>query len=80
MQWTRVQALVQADRTCRGATKPVCRNYWTHAPQLLKPARLEPVFRNKRSHRTATKSSPHSLQLEKACVQQQRPNAAKINK
>ena len=30
-----------------------------------------------RSLRTATKSSPHSLQLEKACMQQQRPKAAK---
>ena len=35
-----------------------------------------------RSLRTITKSSPHSPQLEKARVQQQRPNAAKnkINK
>ena len=35
-----------------------------------------------RSPCTATKSSPHSLQLEKACAQQRRPNAAKnkINK
>ena len=30
-----------------------------------------------RSPCTATKSSPRSPQLEKACVQQQRPNAAK---
>ena len=30
-----------------------------------------------RSPRTATKSSPHSLQLEKAHAQQQRPDAAK---
>ena len=45
-----------------------------HEPQLLKPMRLEPMLRNKRSHRseklTATKSSPHSPQLEKARVQQ----------
>ena len=33
-----------------------------------------------RSPWTATNSSSHSPQLEKACVQQQRPNAAKINK
>ena len=35
-----------------------------------------------RSLRTTTKSSPCWLQLEKACVQQRRPNAAKnkINK
>ena len=33
-----------------------------------------------RSLRTAMKSSPHSPQLEKACVQQQRPNAARKKK
>ena len=63
MQGTRVRALVWEEPTCRGATKPVCHNYWAcalepashnswaHVPQLLKPARLEPVLRNKRSHR-----------------------------
>ena len=63
MQGTRVQALVQEDATCHGATKPVHRNYWAWAlepashnywvsvPQLLKAARLEPVLCNKRSHR-----------------------------
>ena len=30
-----------------------------------------------RSLRTATKSSPHSLQLENACSQQRRPNTIK---
>ena len=50
VQWTWVQALVWEDPTCRGATKPVCHNYWAcvlepashnyraHVPQLLKPA------------------------------------------
>ena len=33
-----------------------------------------------RSLHTSTKSSPRSPQLEKACMQQRRPNAAKINK
>ena len=63
MQGTGVRALVREDPTCRGATKsvrhnywactlePVSHNYWAHMPQLLKPARLEPVLRNKRSHR-----------------------------
>ena len=63
MQGTLVQALVGEDPTCCGATKPVCRNYWAcalepeshnywaHVPQLLKLACLEPVLRNKRSHR-----------------------------
>ena len=94
MQGTRVQALVWEDPTCHGATKPmhhnywacalepVSHNYWAHVPQLLNPAHLEPVLRNKRSHRNekpvhTTKSSPCSPQLEKAHVQQQGPNAAK---
>ena len=62
MQGTWVRALVREDPTCRGATKPVrhnywactlepaSRNYWAHVPQLLKPAHLEPVLCNKRSH------------------------------
>ena len=76
------------DPTCRGATKPVrhnywactlqpaSHNYWARVPQLLKPACLEPVFRNKRSHcnekpahrnrnkekppLSATRESPHA--------------------
>ena len=63
IQGTQVQALVQEDPTCHGATKPVrhnywaralepvCRNYWAYVPQLLKPACLEPMLHNKRSHR-----------------------------
>ena len=78
MQGTRARALVQKDPICRG-TKPVRHNHWAQVPQLLKPVCLEPVL-CKRSHRTATKSSPRSLQLEKARVQQRRCNAAKINK
>ena len=94
MQGARVTSLVREDPTCRRATKPVrhnywacvlepvSHNYWAHEPQLLKPARLEPVLHNKedtamRSPRTPTKSSPRSPQLEKARMQQQRPNAAK---
>ena len=62
MQGTRVQALGREDPTCHGATKSMRHNYWAWAlelashnywarvPQLLKPARLEPVL-NKRSHR-----------------------------
>ena len=50
------------DPTCRGATKtmhhhywaftlePASHNYWARMLQLLKPAHLEPVLRNKRSH------------------------------
>ena len=89
MKGTWVRALVWEDPTCCGATKPVRHNYWAHVPELLKPVDLEPVFRNKRSHRNekpahckeeqpllaATRES--SPQLEKARVQQQRPNTAK---
>ena len=64
---------------------PTCRNYWARVLQLLRPVRLEPMLRNKRSHReattmrspcTATKSSPRLPQLEKAHMQQRRPSAA----
>ena len=63
MQGTRVRALVREDPTCCGAAKPVLQNYGAcalepashnygaHVPQLLKPVRLEPMLRNKRSHR-----------------------------
>ena len=64
MQGTWVRALVREDPMCCGATKPVCLNYWactlepvSHnywdcVPQLLKPACLEPMLLNKRSHRS----------------------------
>ena len=60
MQGTRVRALVREDPTCRGASEPVCHNYWAcalepashnywaHEPQLLKPSCLEPMLCNKR--------------------------------
>ncbi|KAJ8787666.1 hypothetical protein J1605_022824 [Eschrichtius robustus] len=51
MQGTRVRALVREDPTCREATKPACHTTTgAREPQLLKPAHLEPVLRNKRSH------------------------------
>ena len=62
MQGTRDRALAWEDPTFRGAAKPVhhnywacalepvCHNYWGRMPQLLKPARLEHMLRNKRSH------------------------------
>ena len=63
MQETGVPSVVQEDSTCHRATKPVCHNYWAHA--------LKSLLCDKRSHCnekpvTTTKSSPHSLQLEKA--------------
>ena len=52
------QSLVREGPTCGGASEPVS--------QLLACA-LEPVHCNKRNHH---QSSPHSLQLKKAQVQQ----------
>ena len=46
---------------------PMCHNYWS----------LEPMVCNKRSSCTAMKSSPCSLQLEKASVQQWRTSTIK---
>ena len=79
MQGTRVRPLVQEDPTCRGANKPMCRNYWAcalepashnywaHMPQLLKPVHLEPVLHNEKP-----------LQWE-ACVPQRRVAPARRN-
>ena len=78
MQGTRVRDLVREDLTGHGATKPVrhnywacalepvSHNYWAHMPQLLKPACLQPMLHNKRSHRNekpplaATRESSHT--------------------
>ena len=58
---------------------------WAHEPQLLSlrvwslcSATREAA--TVRGPRTAMKSSPHSLQLEKALAQKRRPNTAKNNK
>ena len=64
--------------------RPPSHNCWARVLQLLKLVCLEPVLATRdattvRSPCTATKSSPCSLQLEKACVQPQRPSTAKIN-
>ena len=34
----------------RGATKSFCHNYWAHNAAATKPAHLEPMLGNKRSH------------------------------
>ena len=93
MQGTRVRGLVWEDPTCRKATKPVRHNYWACALepvshnywpcvlQLLKPACLEPVLHNKRSHCSekpahcnrvlplaATRESPHA-EMKTQCSQ-----------
>ena len=87
MQGTQVRSLVWEDPICRGATKPVhhyywacalepmCHNYWS--PHTLSPCSATREATAMRSPHTATKSSPCSLQLEKARAHQQRPNTAK---
>ena len=61
MQGTRVQAVVREDPTCRGATKPVCHNYWACS--------LEPTSHNYWSlHATTTEARTpraRALQQEK---------------
>ena len=67
---------VWEDSTCRGTSKPVCHSYVSlrsraQELQLLKPACLEPVLCNKRSHCSEkpahhNDSSPCLPELEKA--------------
>ena len=74
MEGTRVRALV-----CEDPTMP--RSNWAREPQLLSlrvwslcsTTREAAIVRGRR---TATKSGPRLPQLEKARVQQRRPNAA----
>ena len=42
MQGTQVQAVVQGDPTCHGATKPVGHNYWARAPRARAPQQEKP--------------------------------------
>ena len=35
MQGTPIRSLVWEDSTCHGQLKPVCRNYWAHAPAAI---------------------------------------------
>ena len=69
--WTRAPQLLslQLQLLSPCATTTEARVPRAHAPQREATAM--------RSPRTATKSSPHSPQLEKAHAQQQRPNVAK---
>ena len=58
---------------------------WAHVPQLLKPRCLRACALQQEKPpqlegcALQLESSPHSLQLEKAHAQQQRPNETKIN-
>ena len=70
MQGTRVQSLVREDPTCHEQLKPMRHNYWA--------CPLQQEVTSVRS--LSTESRPHSLQPEKACMQQWRPSAPKIKK
>ena len=87
MQGTRVRALVREDPARRGATKPMCHNYWAYA---LEPASHKYWACVPRAHALQQKKplqwedcapqrrvAPARHQLEEARVQQWRPNAAK---
>ena len=72
----------QSNWTCAPQLlKPMRRNCWARVLQLLKPALLEPVLRNKRSHcnEKPTHCNEEWLPLAatKAHAQQRRPNIAK---
>ena len=60
--------------TCCRAAKPVCHSYWACTPELT-------IHNMRSSHNEKLtlqlESSPGSLQLEKTCMQQQRPITAK---
>ena len=79
MKGPQVWSLSWEDSTCQGASEPGCHKCWAHTLELLKPACLEPTREATavRSLHTATVSSPCSLQLDKAWMQQLRPRAAK---
>ena len=85
MKGTWVWSPVREDPTCCGATKSVSHNYWSPCatttearvprardPQQEKPLQWEACALQR-------KSSPRSLQLEKAPMQQWRPNTAPKN-
>ena len=85
MQGTWVWFLIQEEPSCCRANTPICHNYWAKlyspwaatteacVPQSLCSAAKEATTMG--SLCTAMKSSPHSMQLEKACTQQ-RPSIA----
>ena len=64
------------------ALEPASHNYWAHVPQLQKPARRARALQQEKprqweAHTPQQRVALPSPQLEKACTQQWRPNAAK---
>ena len=85
-QETPVWSLIWEDPTCLKASKPVRRNCWVHTLEPIccnywSPHTYSPCFTTReattmKSSCTST-NSPHSLQLEKALLQQLRHTTAK---
>ena len=61
MQGTQIRSLVQENPICCGVTKPEHHNYQAQVPRAC----------------ALKKRRPHSLQLEKVCMWQQRSSTAK---
>ena len=74
VQSAQVRSPVQENAPCLGATKPEHHNYW--GPRAWSPCSTTREATTGESLCTPAKSSPCSLQLEKARVQQQRPSTA----
>ena len=68
-----IQSLAQEDSTCHEATNPVCHNYKACTPRAHAPQEKPPQWEACSHQRTVAPT----LQLEKACTQEQRPIAAK---
>ena len=68
MQVTQVWSLTWEDSTCHGATKPVRHDYWVQAPECVLCTREPPLWQ---AWAAQLEWSTHSLQLVKACAQQQ---------
>ena len=73
---TQVWSPIWDDRICWGTAEPMCHSCWARTlepvpcPQQEKPLQWK-------SHALQLENKPHSPQLEKAHVQQQRPGTAK---
>ena len=71
-----VQSLVWKDSTCCEAAK-ACATQRLSLSASTTEARLEPVLRNKRNPRTATREQPPLSATREACTQQQRRGSQK---
>ena len=77
IQGTRVRALHVGSGKIPHAAEQLSPCTTTTEPALYSRCSTTIEATARRSPRTTTKSSPHMQQLEKACSQQRRPNAAK---